>query len=146
MPTSLHKKAIIALCILGGFAPQIKAQRTLTVFCRPGAQEMVSAYMWDTTDEAPSFPGGESELIRFINRERKYPREAYEAGIQGRVRCSFIVDVDGSILDISINRGFHEAFNHEAVRIIRQMPRWRPGTINGVPVPTLYMLTIPFRL
>ena len=139
-------RLMLMTAFLATTASAAYGQRTLTVFCRPGTQETQTAYLWDSIDESPRFPGGESELVRFINNERRYPAEAYRAGIEGRVRLSFIVDVDGSLHNIRVNRGPHESLNHEAVRIVREMPRWIPGTVDGIPVPTLYMLTIPFRL
>lgn len=146
MNIALPFRAVIAAVTLAGCFAAGMAQRSVTVFCRPGASENSQAYMWDDTDKAPSFPGGEGAMIRFINNERRYPQEAYEAGVQGRVRCGFIVDVDGSIINITVQRGPHELLNREAVRIINNMPRWEAGTVNGEPVPVYYLLTIPFRL
>lgn len=113
---------------------------------RPGASEPCTAYMWDCIDQSPRFPGGDNAMIRFINAERVYPSEAYNAGVQDRVRCGFIVDVDGSISNITVHRGHNRELNREAVRIISNMPKWEAGTFNGAPVATYVMITIPFRL
>lgn len=115
-------------------------------FIRPGERTVEEAYVVDYVDRAPQFPGGEAAMLHFINSERKYPRDAYEARLQGRVMCSFIVDTDGSILNISIQRGPCQSMINEAARIISAMPRWEAGTINGRKVPVFYFLTIPFRL
>lgn len=113
---------------------------------RPGERTLEEAYIVDFVDRAPQFPGGEAAMIHFINSERHYPRDAYEARIQGRVMCAFIVDVDGSISNISVQRGPCQSLNNEAARIIASMPRWEAGLLNGRKVPVCYFLTIPFRL
>ncbi len=114
------------------------------VFMRYGNSH--TAYMQESVDVVPQFPGGECEMIRFINNERNYPRQAYEAGIEGRVRCGFIVDSDGSITNVTVHRGSAPELNNEAVRIIEKMPRWKAGKVDGESVPVYYLLTIPFRL
>ncbi len=105
----------------------------------------VKAYVTDAVDEPPQFPGGDNELMNFINRERRYPRDAYDEGISGRVQCSFIIAPDGSVNEISVFRGVCPSLDREAMRIISNMPRWKPGMIDGEKVPVYYMLTIPFR-
>ena len=102
-------------------------------------------YVPEAVDEQPQFPGGDNALMRYINQERRYPREAYCAGIEGRVLCSFIVDSDGSVSNVEVLRGVDESLNREAVRIISGMPRWKAGTIDGGNVPVYYVLSIPFR-
>lgn len=121
-------------------------QLTVVDFFRPGDRQPEEAYIMDFVDVSPQFPGGEAAMRKFINNERQYPRDAYEAGIQGRVMCSFIVDVDGSILNVTVQRGPCQSLVHEAARIISKMPRWEAGRINGHKVPVCYYLTIPFRL
>ena len=97
-------------------------------------------------DISPSFPGGECALIKFINKTRRYPVDAYNNKIQGRVVCRFVVHPDGSINAISIIKGVEDSLNQEAVRIIREMPKWTAGKLNDEPVPVYYVLTIPFRI
>ncbi len=95
--------------------------------------------------EKPMFPGGDTQLMRFINREREYPREAYERGIQGRVTCSFVVNADGTVSHISVLRGVDPSLNKEAIRVLSQMPEWTPGKLNGQAVPTRVVWSVPFR-
>lgn len=104
------------------------------------------AYLMESVDVQPEFPGGDAALVRFINRVRKYPAEAYERQIHGRVLCSFIVGTDGSISNIDIVRGVDDQLNREAIRIISEMPRWKAGRIGNTCVPVFYILPIPFRL
>lgn len=106
----------------------------------------VEAYLVESVDAAPEFPGGDAALVRFINNVRQYPAEAYRKQIQGRVLCSFIVGTDGSLSNIEVVRGVDESLNREAVRIIERMPRWNAGRIGDEAVPVFYILPIPFRL
>ena len=92
-----------------------------------------------------SFPGGESQLYDFIIATRCYPREAYEKGIEGRVICTFIINTDGTIEHINVIRSVEESLDREAVRIIKEIPRWNAGMLDGRPVPVKYVLAIPFR-
>lgn len=105
----------------------------------------VSAFIYEAVDEQPQFPGGDIEMMRFINHEREYPKEAYDSGIEGRVVCSFIVNPNGEITNPEILRGVEESLDKEAIRIIEKMPKWEAGKIDGINVPVYYILTIPFR-
>lgn len=134
---------ILFISCLGQVA---SAQRVVVDFVRPGTNDHVNAYVAEWADEIPSFPGGEEALRRYINNERSYPAEAYRDRREGRVMCSFIVDVDGSISNITVQRSTSDCFAHEAVRIIENMPNWHPGKVDGRKVPVYYMLPIPFRL
>lgn len=108
-------------------------------------REIVEVYEYDYVDIQPQFPGGESEMIRFINRERRYPAQAYRDGVEGRVMCSFVVNEDGSISHVSVLRGVSETLDREAVRVISNMPRWTAGSNDGENVSVYCILTIPFR-
>lgn len=105
----------------------------------------VKVYDCENVDDQPSFPGGQCELIRFINRIRRYPATAYSEGIQGRVLVSFVVNTDGSISHVQVVRGVEESLNQEALRVVSEMPAWEPGRIADRPVPVHCMLPIPFR-
>lgn len=109
-------------------------------------QSEYSIYEAGYVDVMPSFPGGECALIKYINETRRYPEKAYFNRVQGRVMCKFIVHSDGSINKISVIKGVEDSLDEEAVRIIREMPRWESAKHNGRSVPVYYVLTIPFRL
>lgn len=112
---------------------------------KPSAQIVMDVYEYDFVDVQPQFPGGNSEMIRFINNERRYPAEAYHNGIEGRVLCSFIVNTDGSISHIAVLRGVEESLNREAVRIISEMPHWKAGKLGDENVPVYCIFPIAFR-
>ena len=80
-------------------------------------------------EDAPEFPGGMSELMKFIQENMQYPKIATKKGIEGRVICQFTIKKDGSIdhKSIIVIRGLHKSLDKEAVRIIKKMPKWTPG-------------------
>lgn len=110
-----------------------------------GCISYMEVYEYDYVSEKPTFPGGDSQLMKFINSNREYPAKAYEKGIQGRVTCSFVVNTDGSVSHISVLRGVEPSLNKEAIRVLSQMPEWKPGRHNGQPVPTRVVWSVPFR-
>lgn len=112
----------------------------------PAQVSYVDVYDYDFVDEQPQFPGGERGLVNFINKTREYPYEAYEAGIEGRVLCGFIINIDGSVSNVTVLRGCNPDLNREAVRVISEMPKWKAGKIENKHVPVLYILPIVFRL
>ena len=106
----------------------------------------VDVYDYDFVDEQPQFPGGERGLVNFINKTREYPYKAYEAGIEGRVLCGFIINIDGSVSNIMVLKGCSPELNREAVRVISEMPKWKAGKMDNKHVPVLYVLPVVFRL
>lgn len=106
----------------------------------------IDVYEYDYVDVQPQFPGGERGLVNFINKTREYPYQAYQNGIEGRVLCSFIVNVDGTVSNITVLRGCNESLNREAVRVISEMPKWKAGKMGNKAVPVLCFLPIAFRL
>lgn len=111
-----------------------------------GVKTYREVYEYDFVDEKPVFPGGDSKLMCFINHTRQYPQSAYRSGVQGRVTCSFVINIDGSVSNIKVVRGVEQSLNEEAVRILTQMPPWTPGKQNGVCVPVRVIWSVPFRI
>ena len=97
-------------------------------------------------DVMPQYPGGDRELLKFIAQSIKSPSDAQEAGVQGRVICSFVVDKKGNIVEPKIIRGIDPSLDAEALRVIGMMPRWTPGRQDGKAVRVLYTVPITFRL
>lgn len=110
-----------------------------------GAPVYTDVYESDYVDNKPEFPGGSTGMLSFINSTRVYPVEAYQAGIEGRVTCSFVVFPDGKIGCIKVIRGVEPSLNDEAVRIISEMPDWTPGKFHDEAVPVRMVCCIPFR-
>ena len=95
----------------------------------------------------PEFPGGKQAMFRFLSDNLKYPVIAQENGIQGRAICQFVVNKDGSIVEVEVVRSSGEpSLDKEAVRLIKSMPKWKPGRQRGKPVRVKYTVPINFKL
>ncbi len=97
-------------------------------------------------ENPPQFPGGISDFYKFLADNIKYPEEAAKQDIEGNVFASFIVEKDGSLNDIKIDRGLGYGADEEAIRILKLSPKWTPGTQNGKIVRVKYNLPIKFSL
>ena len=97
-------------------------------------------------EENPEFPGGDSERVKFLKENLTYPQEAREIGTSGTVYLEFIVERDGSISNITIKRGIGGGCDEEAIRVVRMMPKWKPGRQQGHEVRVQFMLPIKFTL
>ena len=97
-------------------------------------------------EKNPEFPGGDVARLRFLTDNIKYPVVAQENGIQGRVTCQFVVNTDGTIVDIEVVRGVDPSLDREAMRVISIMPKWTPGEQRGKPVRVRFTLPVQFRL
>jgi TonB family protein len=93
----------------------------------------------------PEYPGGDKACRDFLQKNLVYPKEAKEKGIQGKVYVSFTVEKDGSITQVEVVRGI-EDLNEEAIRVIKMMPKWKPGTEFGKIVPIRFTMPIRFSL
>ena len=103
--------------------------------------------VFQVVETMPEFPGGPQALFKYISDNVKYPVIAQENGIQGRVICQFVVNKDGSIVDVVAVRSSGEAsLDKEAIRVIKSMPKWKPGKQRGKPVRVKYTVPVNFRL
>jgi len=99
-----------------------------------------------TVDVLPEYPGGSEALLEYLRREVVYPTICRENKIEGRVLVTFVINKDGSIVEPQIVRSVHPALDNEALRVISQMPAWKPGMLNGKLVRVKYTVPINFRL
>ena len=112
----------------------------------PAPKPEVSNKVFDVVEEMPSFPGGQAALMSFLSSNIKYPVVAQENGVQGRVIVGFVVERDGSITDVKVMRSVDPSLDREAQRVVRAMPRWKPGKQNGSAVRVKYTVPVVFRL
>ncbi len=112
----------------------------------PAPKPEVSNKVFDVVEEMPSFPGGQGALMAFLNSNIKYPVVAQENGVQGRVIVGFVVERDGSITDVKVMRSVDPSLDREAQRVIKAMPKWKPGKQNGSAVRVKYTVPVVFRL
>lgn len=97
-------------------------------------------------EEPPAFPGGEDKLMEYLGKNIKYPTIAKENNIQGRVYVTFVVDKDGKVKDAKVLRGIGGGCDEEALRVVKNMPEWKPGRQNGRSVLVQYNLPVVFNL
>ncbi len=112
----------------------------------PAPKPEVSNKVFDVVEEMPSFPGGTGALMSFLSSNIKYPVVAQENGVQGRVIVGFVVERDGSITDVKVMRSVDPSLDREAQRVVKAMPRWKPGKQNGSAVRVKYTVPVVFRL
>ena len=102
--------------------------------------------VYDVVDQMPSYPGGYGKMLTYLKENVKYPKEAAKRKIQGRVIVDFVVNKDGSITDVNVVKPVHYLLDEEAVRVVKTMPKWNPGILDGKPVRVKYSLPITFRI
>lgn len=94
----------------------------------------------------PEFTGGVVELYRWLGKNLNYPSAAVRAGVEGKVFVKFIVEKDGSISQLKVMKGIGFGCDEEALRVLKNMPKWSPGLQNGKPVRVYFTIPIAFRL
>ncbi len=109
-------------------------------------EEFVEAEIFTIVEEQPSFPGGEAALMEYLGKNISYPPMAKESGIQGTVFVTFVVEPNGSVTNVKILRGIGGGCDEEAVRVVKNMPTWKPGKQRGKPVRVQFNLPIKFVL
>lgn len=149
---SLKRKYLALFLAMSGFiagysksynAGNVNAENMLQTAYETEEETILNMGM---VEQKPSFPGGDSEMYKWISNNLVYPSAAAEEGVSGKVSVQFVVEKDGSLTNVKVIRGKHSALDQEAVRVIRKMPKWIPGRNNGAPVRVIYMLPITFKL
>lgn len=96
-------------------------------------------------EESATFPGGIQAFYTYLGKELNYPRQAQRMGIEGRVFVQFVVERDGSLTDIQVVKGIGAGCDEEAVRVLKQSPKWKPGKQRGKPVRQKMIQNILFK-
>ena len=119
-----------------------------TALTTVGAQQSEKPHgkVYDVVEVMPQFPGGQGELMKYLCNNVKYPAEAQKNKIEGRVIVGFVVDKKGRVVNPMVERSVHPLLDAEALRVIKRMPKWKPGRVNGEPVNVKYRLPITFKL
>lgn len=125
----------------------------LFIFCTLFAIQNASAQTLEKSDpvfisveQMPEFPGGEEALMNYIAKNIKYTVSAREKNIEGSVYVFFIVDKSGEVTKVRLLKGFNKECDEEAVRVVKSLPKFKPGMQNGEPVNVQYTLPIRFKL
>lgn len=112
----------------------------------PVVEEVDDDRVWESVEENASFPGGEEECMKWLKKNIKYPSICQEQGVQGRVIVAFVVNRDGSIVDVKVVRSPDEHLSEEAVRVVKLMPKWKPARQGNRTVRSRFHLPVMFRL
>lgn len=105
-----------------------------------------SEHVFEVVETMPEFPGGQAELMKYLNKNMKYPVAAAEKGVEGNVVVQFVVYKDGSIVDPVVVKSVDPILDKEAIRVVSSMPKWKPGVQGGKIVRTKYTLPVKFEL
>ncbi len=151
------KKTVLALmsiimltCILAGCKKkqkeQVNTETAQTLESETIEDKEENDEVYQVVDQMPEFPGGMEALEAFIKDNIHYPDSAKNNNMQGRVLVSFVVNKDGSIADPVVIRSADHIFDNEAITVIRSMPNWIPGKMNGETVRVQFTVPVTFRL
>ncbi len=109
-------------------------------------EEHVEAEIFRIVEENPAFPGGEAAMMEYLGKNTVYPPMAKESNIQGTVHVQFVVEPDGSVSNVTVLRGIGAGCDEEAIRVVKNMPKWKPGKQRGKPVRVYFILPFKFYL
>ncbi len=113
---------------------------------KESTEELNGKSIYLVAEEMPVFEGGDLGLRKYIAKNVTYPKEARDAGISGKVYIRFTIDTDGSVVRAKVLKSVHPSIDNEALRVIKSLPKWKPGKNQGVPVPVFYTVPIYFAL
>ncbi|MCF6352854.1 MAG: energy transducer TonB [Cyclobacteriaceae bacterium] len=116
-----------------------------TIFEEPEDEE-VADEIFTIVEKQPSFLGGDRAFYKYISKKMKYPSQARRMGIEGKVFVQFVVDEKGNITDVKVIRGVGAGCDEEAIRVIKNSPKWNPGKQRGKAVKVRMVLPITFKL
>ena len=102
--------------------------------------------VYTAVEQPAEFPGGMRALMTWLSNNIKYPVAAFQNGISGRVTVRFVINKNGEVEDATILKGVNEDLDNEALRVVRQLPRWIPGKNEGKNVNTYFSLPVTFRI
>ncbi|MCR5333880.1 MAG: energy transducer TonB [Bacteroidaceae bacterium] len=112
----------------------------------PVVEEVDDDRIFDVVEENAQFPGGDEACMKWLHDHIKYPSICQEQGVQGRVIVAFVVNKDGSIVDVKVLRSPDQHLSDEAVRVVKQMPKWKPARQGNRSVRSRFNLPVMFRL
>ena len=102
--------------------------------------------VFDVVEQMPEYPGGMQALFEYLSQNLKYPEDAKQQKVEGRVIAIFVVETDGSISNVEVVKPVFPSLDAEAVRVLSDMPKWKPGMQSGKVVRVKYTVPINFQL
>lgn len=132
--------------VAGTTATRSSSSATASAYAKTDKEIIENNAIYTIVDKMPVYAKGEVGMGDFIAHNIRYPREALQEGIEGRILCSFIVTADGSVTNIEVVDGLHPALDNEAIRVLGLMPKWIPGENDGEKVNVKCLLPIDFTI
>ncbi len=134
-------KRLILLSLMATFSlATVQAQKTVV------SQKEQKPEVFMVVENMPEYPGGNEAMFAFFAKNMKYPADAQKNKVQGRVLVTFVVERDGTITDVQVAKPTFPSLDDEAMRLVKKMPKWKPGTQRGVPVRVKFTLPVVFKL
>ena len=121
-------------------------ETAITIIERPDEEEEAEPEIFAKAEVDPTFPGGTAALYKFISENLKYPVEAQENGLSGKVLLRFVINQKGEVENVEVTRGIDPSLDREAIRVVQSLPKWNPGTQRGRPVKVWFAMPISFKL
>ena len=143
MKKQIILSSLLSALLIGNCLDTQAANEARTINDLPS---MAKSFPEQEREVSPEFPGGITALVQFLSKNLKFPTVCKEQKIQGKVLVKFTVKSDGSISNIRVTKSVDPYLDKEAVRVVKSMPRWIPGTQDGKPVNVEYTLPITFKL
>ena len=128
--------SLMAICCL----TTVLAQKTVV------SQNDQKEDPFNVVEDMPAFPGGMEAMIQFISSNIKYPADAKKQKVDGRVLVKFVVEKDGSITEVKVIKPAFPSLDAEAIRVVKAMPKWKPGYQRGQAVRVQFTMPINFSL
>ena len=128
--------SLMAICCL----TTVLAQKTVV------SQKDQKEEPFNVVEDMPAFPGGMEAMIQFLSSNIQYPADAQKQKVDGRVLVNFVVEKDGSITEVKVIKPAFPSLDAEAIRVVKAMPKWKPGYQKGRAVRVLFTLPINFSL
>lgn len=137
---------VVTMLFAVGNSNRVNAKNSTLISTNNAGIIQQDTTVYFAVDELPEFPGGPKGLMTFLGENVTYPKSESDAGVQGRVIVSFVVELDGSLSNAKVVRGISTALDEEAIAVVKKMPNWTPAKQDGVIVRSKYTLPIQFRL
>ncbi len=140
------RACLLSVCSIMAFTSAFSAKYEMTDCVSSDTVTCGRVLLTSEVDKLPSFPGGDAACKQYLTKHIKYPQVAYRQKLEGRVYLQFIVRKDGALDSISLLKGVSEELDNEALRVVRGMPKWRPGVLEDEPVAVRYVFPVRFDL
>jgi periplasmic protein TonB len=141
-------KTILFLIIILNYLFAFGQQKDTTSKCDNSIDESNIEEIYESfaCEQRASFPGGDTEMLKYINEHLRFPKMNIECGIEGKVYVRFVVTKTGNIEQSKVIRSADPLLDEEALRVVKSLPKWEPAKIKGEPVNSWFIVPVKFKL